>query len=204
MNQYLTSRRFGLAAAAMMVVGVVAAVSTMGLSPSLAQEQQAGEGIKVGLFNFRQVVDVHFSRHDAEGRIRELQAQAQQAQQAQDQQAAMQTFQQMQQIEAEYFDDFQNDLSRALEGVVEESGAQIIAVQVVDEVDALAYTADNVETEDVTNLVIREITDGEVQEAPAPEMFPGAEQQQQQQQQQPQQPAEQPQQQPEQGQELEF
>ena len=183
MSKHMTPRRLGLTVAAVMAIAVAAAVSTTGLSPSLAQEQQAGPQIKVGLFNFRQVLEVHPGRTEAEQRMQQLEQQAQQAQQEQDQQAFMQAYQQIQQVQQDYFNQFQEDLGEAMNAVVEESGAQIIAIQIED-VETLTYTAENVETEDVTNLVIREITDGELEEAPAPQPLPGLQQQQPQQQQQ--------------------
>ena len=189
MSKHVTPRRLGLTVAAVMAVAVAAVVSTTGLSPSLAQQQPATDEIKVGLFSFGQVMDVHPGRAEAEQRMGELQAQAQQAQQQQDQQGLMQAIQQIEEAQDDYFARFQQDLSEAMSAVVEETGAHIVAIQIADviqveDLDTLTYTADNVTTEDVTNLVIREITDGELQEAPAPQL-PQLQQQPQQQEQAP-------------------
>ncbi|MEX0744422.1 MAG: hypothetical protein WD118_02370 [Phycisphaeraceae bacterium] len=143
-----------------LVAVALAAGAAVLTTPSVGQAQQ-GEGgeVRIGTYQPEQVFSSFHGREALMQDFQELQMQAQQAQQQGDQEQLMQLQQQLQQAQQEIIGTFESAVEEAMPEVAEQAGVQVVAIEVV-------YTAEGIESQDVTTELIEKINEGH--EAPEP------------------------------------
>ncbi|MFP4499846.1 MAG: hypothetical protein ACLFTT_02500 [Candidatus Hydrogenedentota bacterium] len=169
----MTKRSFqmGLLAAAMAVALVVAATALT--SGTAVQAQQAEEGaIVVGTYNAQAAFEQHPAQAEFKQSIATLQDGMREAQQEGDNERVQQLQQEYEQERTQAVEQFHQDVETAVPDAASKAGVQVVAEQVV-------YTADNIETKDITADVVDAFpagSDGQpepaqpgVQEIPAPQ-----------------------------------
>ncbi|MFA9479704.1 hypothetical protein ACERK3_15560 [Phycisphaerales bacterium AB-hyl4] len=141
-----------------MVAVALAAGATVMTTANHSQAQE-GEGLRIGTYQ----QDLVFSGYHALGELmqefQELQMEAQQAQQEGNQEQMMQLQQRLQEAQQNIIGTYESALDEALPEVAEETGVDVIALEVV-------YTAEGIEPQDVTENLLEKLNDGE--EAPEP------------------------------------
>ena len=137
------------------ILGVSMAVALTGAVMFSQNTGEADEALIVGTYNPQTVAMQSGLQQKMQAEMAGLQQRMQVAQQ-EGNQAAMQEIQgEAGQIQERLVGEFESDLDKAMPGVAEEAGVKIIAVEV-------SYTADEVETKDVTNALIAELNGGEM------------------------------------------
>lgn len=136
----------------------VAAVLTAFMAQNTTQAQEQTSGIIVGTYEPQRVAEQYGINEKLMEGMAGLQQRMQAAQQQGDQQEMQQIQAEAQQVQNDVIGEFENEVEAVLPSVAEETGADIIAVQV-------AYVAEGIETKDVTNEVIAEMNGGAAQEA---------------------------------------
>jgi TolA-binding protein len=114
-------------------------------APAAAAENDAE--LRVGTLEPGMAFQHWAGRDEAIAQMQQIQTQAQAAQQAGDEMQVMQLQNQMQQKQQELLTNFERDLREVLPEVAREAGVKVIAVNI-------AYTADDVETQDLTAEVV--------------------------------------------------
>ncbi|MEX0655625.1 MAG: OmpH family outer membrane protein [Phycisphaeraceae bacterium] len=142
----------------LMAVALAAGAAVV-TTPSVGQAQEAGGDLRVGTYDPEQVFGAYHGREAFMQQFQELQTEAQAAQQEGNQEQLMQIQQQLQQAQQEVIETFQGDVEEVMPDVAEDAGVQIVAVEVV-------YTAEGINSEDVTNQVIEKLNEGH--DAPEP------------------------------------
>lgn len=136
----------------------VAAVLTAFMAQNTTQAQEEASGIIVGTYEPQRVAEQYGINEKLMEGMTGLQQRMQAAQQTGDQQEMQQIQAEAQQVQNDVIGEFEKEVEAVLPSVAEETGADIIAVQV-------AYVAEGIETKDVTNEVIAEMNGGAAQEA---------------------------------------
>lgn len=137
------------------IVGVSMAVALTGAVLFAQNTGNADEAMVVGTYDPQAVAMQSGLQQKMQAEMGGLQQRMQTAQQEGDQ-AAMQEIQsEAGQIQERIVGEFESDLDGVMPGVAEEVGVKIIAVEV-------SYTADEVETKDVTDALIAELNGGEM------------------------------------------
>lgn len=142
-------RAIGVFAVAI-AVAIALAVGTPGTS---AQEEAEAGGIVIGTYDPQQVAQQTGLQQKMMQQMQGLQQRAMDAQQSQDQQAMQQIQQEAQQIQQDVMNQFLQDVKDVMPQVAEETGVQIVAVDV-------AYMAEGMSEKDVTEEVIAQMGGG--------------------------------------------
>ena len=137
------------------IAGMSMAMALTGAVLLAQNTGEADEAMIVGTYNPQQVAMQSGLQQKMQGEMAGLQQRMQAAQQEGDQAAMQQIQGEAGQIQERIVGEFESDLDEAMPGVAEEAGVKIIAVEV-------SYTADDIETKDVTNALIAELNGGEM------------------------------------------
>lgn len=114
------------------------------------QEAAPAEGMAVGTYQPQQIAEQIGLQDEMQRTIQGLQERLNAAQQQGDQAAMQQIQVEAQQVQQDIVSKFERDLNAAMPAVAEETGVQIIAVDV-------AYTAPDIRTQDVTGPLVEKL-----------------------------------------------
>ncbi len=144
------------------VIGVVAIAAVTFLwagQPEARADQQAQGITRVGTFDIEQVFQTYPGREDMMEAQQEAQPQMAEAQQEGDHQKMQEIQQQLQQKQQEVIDTFHDDVEAELPDIADDANVQVIAVEV-------EWTADGIDTTDVTDDVVEALGGEVVEEEP--------------------------------------
>ena len=134
---------------------------------STAKSDGSKVAFKVGTYNPQTAFEQHPLQKKLMEKYNSLQAAIQEAQQEGDQQKAMQLQQQFEQQRTQIIEQFQQDVEKALPEAAEAADVKVIALEI-------AYTADDVKTQDVTAHIVETFTEKDENKSAEPQFqFPG-------------------------------
>lgn len=140
------------------VVAVAALAMTLVSQPDARADQHGGGVTQVGTYDLEQVFQTYPGRQELMEAFQEAQPQMAEAQQEGNHQRMQQIQQQLQQKQQEVIDKFYEDVEEQLPGIAEAANVQVVALEV-------AWTAEGIDTLDLTGQVV-EALGGEVEEEP--------------------------------------
>lgn len=152
MNTPMTPRALALCtiAVAALAGALLAQDNIQAQEEETAAQAQEQTDIVVGTYEPQQVAERYGINQKLMEGLTGLQERMQTAQQQGDQQAMQEIQAEAQQVQEDVVSEFEKEVEDAMAAVAEETGADIIAVQV-------AYLAEGIETKDVTNELIEEM-----------------------------------------------
>ncbi len=134
---------------------------------SAERDSKTKEAFKVGTYNPQAAFEQHPLQEKLMEQYTSLEVAIQKAQQDGDQQKAMQLQQQFEQQRTQIIEQFQQDVEKALPEVAEAADVKVIALEI-------AYTADDVKTQDVTAHIVKAFTEKDEDKSAEPQFqFPG-------------------------------
>lgn len=124
------------------------------------EEDAAHAGLAVGTYQQEAAFQNYHRTQELMAYAQELEAEAMEAQQTGDHQKLMELQTQMQQRQNETIESFFNDIERILPDLAREQNVQVVAVEI-------QYIAPNIESKDITELLVRQLNaDVQVEEVP--------------------------------------
>jgi len=161
---------------AALAVAAIALGAVVTLSPAARAQDDAqasaAKSMTVGTYKPRQVFQAYPGRGESMKKMRDLRSQAQQAQQQGDQKKMQELSRQMQQAQQSAVQKFRDEVDEVLPKVAKSENVDVVAVQV-------AYSAEGVQTKDLTKQIVEELGGEMPQNNMRQMMQRGAKQQQQ-------------------------
>lgn len=119
-----------------------------------AEAPGAEAELRVGTYDPQSVLEQHPAHEELWQTAQSTQSEMQKAQQEENYEKVQQLQQEYQQKRNQILDDFEADIDEALPEVAEDTGVQVVALEVV-------YTGDEVQTQDITPDLVEELNDNQ-------------------------------------------